>query len=121
MHTIYSTSCSSSLESIFLFTVLSASGNKTEDSSRDFLNASMRVVKQLVFYYLTQSPPFFFLSIFLSVYLLTFENNIYSLQSTIYNYTIKKNRYKNVRPDYVAAIWDVVNWGNVAERFEAAK
>ena len=30
-------------------------------------------------------------------------------------------QYKNVRPDYVAAIWDVVAWGNVAERFAAAK
>ena len=30
-------------------------------------------------------------------------------------------QYKNVRPDYVAAIWDVINWGNVSERFEAAK
>lgn len=30
-------------------------------------------------------------------------------------------QYKNVRPDYVGAIWDVVNWGNVAERFAAAK
>jgi superoxide dismutase, Fe-Mn family len=30
-------------------------------------------------------------------------------------------QYKNVRPDYVEAIWDVVNWGNVSERFAAAK
>lgn len=30
-------------------------------------------------------------------------------------------QYKNVRPDYVKAIWDVVNWTNVAERFAAAK
>lgn len=29
-------------------------------------------------------------------------------------------QYKNVRPDYVKAIWQVVNWKNVAERFEAA-
>jgi superoxide dismutase len=29
--------------------------------------------------------------------------------------------YKNVRPNYVSAIWDVVNWGNVAERYAAAK
>ena len=30
-------------------------------------------------------------------------------------------QYKNVRPDYLNAIWDVVNWNNVAERFNAAK
>lgn len=30
-------------------------------------------------------------------------------------------QYKNVRPDYLKTIWDVVNWANVAERFEAAK
>lgn len=30
-------------------------------------------------------------------------------------------QYKNVRPDYLNAIWDVVNWGNVAERYSAAK
>jgi Fe-Mn family superoxide dismutase len=30
-------------------------------------------------------------------------------------------QYKNVRPDYVAAIWDVINWGNVSERFAAAQ
>lgn len=29
--------------------------------------------------------------------------------------------YKNVRPDYLKAIWDIVNWANVAERFEKAK
>ena len=29
--------------------------------------------------------------------------------------------YKNVRPDYLKAIWKVVNWGNVTERFNAAK
>ena len=29
--------------------------------------------------------------------------------------------YKNARPDYLKAIWKVVNWANVAERFEAAK
>ena len=30
-------------------------------------------------------------------------------------------QYKNVRPDYLKAIWNVVNWGNVAERLAAAK
>lgn len=30
-------------------------------------------------------------------------------------------QYKNVRADYVKAIWSVVNWKNVAERFEKAK
>ena len=30
-------------------------------------------------------------------------------------------QYKNVRPSYVDAVWDVVNWGNVAERFAAAQ
>lgn len=30
-------------------------------------------------------------------------------------------QYKNVRPEYVKAIWEVVNWKNVAERFIAAK
>ena len=29
--------------------------------------------------------------------------------------------YKNVRPDYLKAIWKVVNWANVTERFNAAK
>lgn len=27
-------------------------------------------------------------------------------------------QYKNVRPDYLKAIWQVVNWANVSERFE---
>ena len=30
-------------------------------------------------------------------------------------------QYKNVRPDYVKAIYNVINWNNVAERYEAAK
>jgi Fe-Mn family superoxide dismutase len=30
-------------------------------------------------------------------------------------------QYKNVRPDYVKAIWEIVNWKNVAERFQNAK
>ena len=29
--------------------------------------------------------------------------------------------YLNVRPDYVKAWWNVVNWENVAQRFEAAR
>ncbi|KAJ3190349.1 Superoxide dismutase [Mn], mitochondrial [Gaertneriomyces sp. JEL0708] len=29
-------------------------------------------------------------------------------------------QYKNVRPDYLKAIWSVVNWKNVAERYAAA-
>ncbi|MCB1114783.1 MAG: superoxide dismutase [Chlamydiia bacterium] len=28
--------------------------------------------------------------------------------------------YKNVRPEYLKKIWDVVNWKNVAERYENA-
>uniref|UniRef100_A0A0R3Q0H4 Superoxide dismutase n=1 Tax=Angiostrongylus costaricensis TaxID=334426 RepID=A0A0R3Q0H4_ANGCS len=30
-------------------------------------------------------------------------------------------QYKNVRPDYVKAIWKIVNWKNVSERFAKAK
>ena len=29
--------------------------------------------------------------------------------------------YKNVRPDYVSAIWDIANWSDVSERYAAAK
>ena len=28
-------------------------------------------------------------------------------------------QYKNVRPEYVGKIWDIVNWTDVAERYEA--
>lgn len=30
-------------------------------------------------------------------------------------------QYKNLRPSYLKAIWEVVNWKNVAERFSAAQ
>ena len=29
-------------------------------------------------------------------------------------------QYKNVRPEYLKAIWQVINWQNIAERYEAA-
>jgi Fe-Mn family superoxide dismutase len=28
-------------------------------------------------------------------------------------------QYKNVKPDYLNAIWDVINWREVAKRYEA--
>ncbi|MCM6895963.1 superoxide dismutase [Enterococcus faecium] len=30
-------------------------------------------------------------------------------------------KYKNVRPDYIAAFWNVINWDEVNKRFEAEK
>lgn len=29
--------------------------------------------------------------------------------------------YKNVRPDYLKAVWEIANWQNVEERYQAAK
>ena len=29
--------------------------------------------------------------------------------------------YQNVKGDYVKAFWNIVNWQNVAQRFESAK
>ena len=30
-------------------------------------------------------------------------------------------KYQNRRPDYISAFWDIVNWDEVAKRYEAAK
>ncbi len=30
-------------------------------------------------------------------------------------------QYKNVRPDYVKAIWNIANWDDIAERFNRAR
>ncbi len=30
-------------------------------------------------------------------------------------------QYKNARPEYLKAIWDVINWKNVADRFDKAR
>jgi len=30
-------------------------------------------------------------------------------------------QYKNVRPDYLKAIWNVINWSDVSKRFDAAR
>jgi len=30
-------------------------------------------------------------------------------------------QYKNVRPDYVKAIWNVANWKDIGDRFALAK
>ena len=30
-------------------------------------------------------------------------------------------KYQNKRPDYLKAIWNVINWNKVAEHFDAAK
>ncbi|XP_018654488.1 putative superoxide dismutase [mn] [Schistosoma mansoni] len=30
-------------------------------------------------------------------------------------------QYKNVRPDYVKAIWDIINWSDVAKRFDLSR
>jgi Fe-Mn family superoxide dismutase len=28
-------------------------------------------------------------------------------------------QYKNVKPDYVKELWNIVNWGDVASRYQA--
>ena len=30
-------------------------------------------------------------------------------------------QYRNVRPDYVARLWDLVNWADVSRRFQEAR
>ncbi|KAL3922183.1 MAG: hypothetical protein SGILL_002343 [Bacillariaceae sp.] len=35
--------------------------------------------------------------------------------------SLHDDSYKNVKPDYVKAIWDVINWDTVEGRFESAK
>ena len=30
-------------------------------------------------------------------------------------------KYKNVRPDYIAAFWHIVNWDQANKNYEAAK
>jgi Fe-Mn family superoxide dismutase len=30
-------------------------------------------------------------------------------------------QYKNVKADYVAALWNIINWDDVARRFAQAK
>jgi superoxide dismutase, Fe-Mn family len=30
-------------------------------------------------------------------------------------------QYNNVKPDYVAAFWNIINWADVADRFATAK
>jgi Fe-Mn family superoxide dismutase len=29
-------------------------------------------------------------------------------------------QYKNMRPDYIKAMWDIINWDDVSARFESA-
>ena len=30
-------------------------------------------------------------------------------------------QYKNVRPNYVKAIWDIINWDNINKRLDSAR